>query len=87
MTYYKCQVERSEIAHSKDKQIEYLKLQYEKSKNYVIAQGSKAKKFVESYKLNTKTAISKYMKDWVRNVQYFIKNQNDFVENDIRKYV
>ena len=60
---------------------------YEKSKEYIIEQGGKVKKFVELHKLNTETAMYAYIKDWIRNVQYFIKNQKNFVENDIRKYI
>ena len=29
---------------------------------------------------------NQYIKDWIQRAQYYIKNQNDFKEGDIKKY-
>ena len=42
---------------------------------------------MKKHKNNLDTAIEEYMRDYVYNIYYFIKNQIEFTKEDIRKYV
>ena len=85
--YYKCWINCNEIFHSKEKKIEFVKKWYEKTKRYIELVRREAKKYADANKININNTIPQYSKDWIKRVQYFIKNQNGFVENDIRKYM
>ena len=45
--------------------------------------GGEAKKHKDIHKINLETITIKYKKDQIRNMQYFILNQDDFIEGDI----
>ena len=49
--------------------------------------GGEAKKYKDRYKIDLKKASVQYKKDWIKNVQYFIKHQEEFKEEDIRKFL
>ena len=85
--YYKCQIERNNLFHSKKNQLAFLKNCCGKTIKYIYKIGGEAQKYVETHKINTETVTKEYMKDWVRNVNYFIKHQKDFAKEDIRNYV
>ena len=48
--------------------------------------GGEAKKYKDRYKIDLKKAFIQYKKDQIKNVQYFIKYQEEFKEEDIRKF-
>ena len=49
--------------------------------------GGEALKYIEAYPLNLNNTTKTYMRNWVNNVQYFIKNQKNFAEVDIRRFL
>ena len=49
--------------------------------------GGEAKKHKDIHKINLETITIKYKKDQIRNMQYFILNQDDFIEGDIQKFL
>ena len=48
--------------------------------------GGEAKKFIDEYEIDEKHTHPKQIKDWIVQVQYYIKNQKEFKMNDNRKY-
>ena len=49
--------------------------------------GGEVKKYKDIHKINLEQVSVQYKKDWIRNVQYFIANQDEFKEGDIRKFL
>ena len=49
--------------------------------------GGKAKKYSITHKLDIKRATNESIKEYIKSIQYFIKNQKNFKNNDIRKYL
>ena len=72
--YYKYWRKYNGIYYSKEKQVEYLKKQYESSYELAFDMGREAKKYVNTYKLNLNTATVSYIRNWIANINYFIKN-------------
>ena len=80
-------MERCNIYHSKEKQLDYLQKWCQTTIDYVNEVGGEAKQYIEVYKLDIKRANKEYMKYWVKNVQYFLINQDEFEEVDIRWFL
>ena len=55
--------------------------------NKLLAWEARQKKYIEMYWLNVNNETESYMQNWVENVQYFVKNQREFNNVDIRKYL
>jgi len=49
--------------------------------------GGEAKKYIEAHNINIESTTKNYLQNWINNVQFFIKNQSDFKEEDIRKFL
>ena len=79
--------QRNDIFYSKEIQREYLIKWYEKSKWYAEELGREAKKYSLLHKLDIKKATNELIKEYITSIQYFIKNQENFEINDIRKYL
>ena len=60
---------------------------YEKTKRYAKIVSGEAKKYANINKININNAMPQYIKDWIKQVQYFIENQDKFEENNISKYI
>ena len=56
-------------------------------KQKAIEYRGKAAKFVDQNKLNNKSKNVMYLRDWVRSIQYYMKNAKEIQSKDIRKYL
>ena len=72
--YTKMWNQKNDIFHSKEIQWEYLIKWYEKSKWYAEELGGEVKKYSLWYKLDIKKAINESIKEYIKLIQYFIKN-------------
>ena len=56
-------------------------------KQKAIECGGKAVKFVDWNNLNNKSNNVMYLQDWIRSIQYYMKNAKEIRSEDIRKYL
>ena len=56
-------------------------------KEFAIEIGGKALKYIKTHQIDLEIASETYMRNQIGNVQYFIKNQEDFAAIDIRKFL
>ena len=88
VTFYNtCWKERNKVFHSKEIQTKFLNKQCVKTEKYAKIIGGEAKKYKDMYKIDLEKASVQYKKDWIRNVQYFIANQDEFKKGDMQKFL
>ena len=77
---------RNTIFYLKKRKHEFLIKWYQKTKAYVERLGGEVLKFVTEYKIDERNSKDQYIRDLIKKIQYNIKNQEEFQENNIRKY-
>ena len=86
MFYNKCQLQRNKILYSKDIQYDFMIKQYKKTKQYRESIEEEALKFIDQHKIDETKDFNQIIKEWIRKVQYYIKNQEKFYKCNIRKF-
>ena len=53
-------------------------------RDYAMKIRGEARKFIERNNIEIRNNNTKYLRDWCKSVQYYIKSQKEIKSNDIR---
>ena len=84
--YYKYWLTRNKLQNDVTRQKKILTKWAIQSNDYAMKIGGTAKRYVQAHPMRVGNSNTKYLKSWIRSVQFMIKNNEEIASNDIRNF-